>query len=123
MMETIDIVLWISVGIAIGAWMFYFALKLAVNILARRIQQQLETLDEALKEQVDLIPCRVEQHNGVFFVYNNDTEEFMAQGSTLAELRERIKARWKDQRVSVVAGDEAVLEQLKAQLNESSNSQ
>jgi hypothetical protein len=55
-------------------------------------------------------------------VYNNDTNEFMAQGSTLAELRERIKTRWKDRRVSVVAGDEAVLEQLKAQLNESSSS-
>ncbi len=122
-METIDILLWISVGIAVGVWMFYLALKLAVHILSRRIQRDLETLEEALKEHVDLIPCRVEQHDGVFFVYNNETNEFMAQGSTLIELRERIKARWKDQRVSVVAGDDAVLEQLKAQLNESSNSQ
>jgi len=122
-METIDIVLWVAVGIFIGASLFYLALKLAVNILTRRIERELETLEEALKEHVDLIPCRVEQHQGVFFVYNNETNEFMAQGSTLTELRERIKARWKDQRVSVVAGDEAVLEQLKAQLNESSNSQ
>jgi len=122
-METIDIVLWVAVGIFVGAFLFYLAVKLAVNILTRRIEQELETLEEVLKEHVDLIPCRVEQHQGVFFVYNNDTNEFMAQGSTLAELRERIKARWKDQRVSVVAGDEAVLEQLKEQLNESSSSQ
>ncbi len=122
-METVDIVLWVVVGIFIGVSLFYLALKLAVNVLTRRIERELETLEEALKEHVDLIPCRVEQHQGVFFVYNNETNEFMAQGSTLTELRERIKARWKDQRVSVVAGDEAVLEQLKAQLNESSNSQ
>ena len=122
-MEMIDIVLWIALGVAIGAWLFYLALKLAVHILMRRLSQDIETLEEALKEQVELIPCRVEQHDGVFFVYNNDTNEFMAQGSTLSELRKRIKARWKDRRVSVVAGDEAVLEQLKAQLNESSSSQ
>ena len=122
-METIDIVLWIVVGIFIGVIAFYLTLKLAVNILTRRIERELETLEEALKEHVDLIPCRVEQHQGMFFVYNNDTNEFMAQGSTLTELRERIKARWKDQRVSVVAGDEAVLDQLKEQLNENSCSQ
>ena len=122
-METIDIVLWVVVGIFIGVTAFYLTLKLAVNILTRRIERELETLEEALKEHVDLIPCRVEQHQGMFFVYNNNTNEFMAQGSTLTELRERIKARWKDHRVSVVAGDEDVLEQLKAQLNESSNSQ
>ena len=122
-METIDIVLWVVVGIFIGVTAFYLTLKLAVNVLTRRIERELETLEEALKEHVDLIPCRIEQHQGMFFVYNNNTNEFMAQGSTLTELRERIKARWKDQRVSVVAGDEDVLEQLKAQLNESSSSQ
>jgi len=122
-METTDIVLWIAVGIFIGVTAFYLTMKLAVNLLARRIEQQLETLDQALKEHVDLIPCRVEQHNGVFFVYNNETNEFMAQGNDLAELRERIKARWKDRRVSVVAGDENVLAQLKEQLNENSCSQ
>jgi len=122
-METTDIVLWVVLGIFIGVTAFYLTMKLAVNLLARRIEQQLETLDQALKEHVDLIPCRVEQHNGVFFVYNNETNEFMAQGNDLAELRERIKARWKDRRVSVVAGDENVLEQLKEQLNENSCSQ
>jgi len=122
-METTDIVLWIAVGIFIGVTAFYLTMKLAVNLLARRIEQQLETLDQALKEHVDLIPCRVEQHNGVFFVYNNETNEFMAQGNDLAELRERIKTRWKDRRVSVVAGDENVLAQLKEQLNENSCSQ
>ena len=122
-METTDIVLWVAVGIFIGATAFYLTMKLAVNLLTRRIEQQLETLEEALKEHVDLIPCRVEQHNGVFFVYNNETNEFMAQGNDLAELRERIKARWKDRRVSVVAGDENVLAQLKEQFNENSCSQ
>ena len=122
-METTDIVLWVAVGIFIGATAFYLTMKLAVNLLTRRIEQQLETLEEALKEHVDLIPCRVEQHNGVFFVYNNETNEFMAQGNDLSELRERIKARWKDRRVSVVAGDENVLAQLKEQFNENSCSQ
>lgn len=117
-----EIIAAMALGAVIGMVIFYYAMKIAVSMLHSRLENDLKEIEHAIRDSVDLIPCRVEQHDGVFFVYNNDTNEFMAQGSTLDELRERIKARWKDQRVSVVAGDEAVLEQLKAQLNESSSS-
>lgn len=120
-----DFVLGILMGVPAGVLLMYLVLKIAINVAINKIKEDLGSLEEALEKHQEktLISCRVEQHDGVFFVYNNDTNEFMAQGSTLLELRERIKARWKDQRVSVVAGEDAVLEQLKAQLNESSNSQ
>jgi len=112
-------------GMLLGIWLFYLVMKMAVHITVARASKELQDLEKAIEQyhEEDMIPCRVESHQGVFFVYNNDTNEFMAQGLTGSELRERIKARWSNIRVSVVAGDEAVLQQLKAQLNESSSSQ
>jgi hypothetical protein len=43
-METIDIVLWLVIGICIGATAFYLTLKLAVNILMRRLARDIEQL-------------------------------------------------------------------------------
>ena len=121
-MEMIDIVVWIAVGVAIGVFAFYITLKLAVNILMRRLAQDIQEIESALEETEKAILARVELHNNVFFVYNNETNEFMAQGNDLTELRERIRARWSQYKVSVVAGDDHVLDLLKAQLNESSSS-
>ena len=122
-METIDIVLWVVVGIFIGVTAFYLTLKLAVNILMRRLARDIEQLEVDLNQHQKTIQARVELHNNEFFVYNNDTNEFMAQGATLQDLRDRIRNRWSAYRVSVVAGDENVLAQLKEQLNENSCSQ
>lgn len=121
-MEMIDIVVWIAVGVAIGVFAFYITLKLAVNILMRKLAQDIQEIETALGETEKAILARVELHNNVFFVYNNETNEFMAQGNDLTELRERIRARWSQYKVSVVAGDDHVLDLLKAQLNESSSS-
>jgi hypothetical protein len=121
-MEMIDIVLWIIVGIAIGICAFYLALKLTINVLMRRLVRDIESLQAELGEDEQAILARIELHNNVFFVYNNETNEFMAQGNDLTELRERIRARWSQYKVSVVAGDDHALDLLKAQLNESSSS-
>jgi predicted RNase H-like HicB family nuclease len=121
-METIDIVVWIAVGVFIGVFAFYITLKLAVNMLMRRLAQDIQEIESALEETEKAILARVELHNNIFFVYNNETNEFMAQGNDLTELRERIRARWSQYKVSVVAGDDHVLDLLKAQLNESSSS-
>jgi predicted RNase H-like HicB family nuclease len=122
-METTDIVLWLVIGICIGATAFYLTLKLAVNILMRRLARDIEQLEVELNQHQKTIQARVELHNNEFFVYNNDTNEFMAQGATLQDLRKRIRDRWSTYQVSVVAGDENVLAQLKEQLNENSCSQ
>jgi len=120
-----DFIVGSILGMLLGIWLFYLVMKMAVHITVARASKELQDLEKAIEQyhEESMIPCRVESHQGVFFVYNNDTNEFMAQGLTGAELRERIKARWSNIRVSVVAGDEAVLQQLKAQLNESSSSQ
>ena len=121
-METSDILLWIALGAAIGIWVFYIALKLAINVFVRRLAHDIEELQSELEQHDKTIPARIELHDNMFFVYNNDTNEFMAQGTNLTELREHIRARWSQNKVSVIAGDDQAIELLKAQLNESSSS-
>lgn len=106
------------VGIGLGIGLLYVFLRIAARMLINRLTSNIEDLEQALEKhrEESSIPCRVELHNEVFFVYNNETNEFMAQGSTLDELRERIRARWADRKVSVVAGEDSVLERLKAQI-------
>lgn len=120
-----DFIVGILVGVPAGMFLMYFLLKIILDMAIKKLTQDIGDLDQVIEKfrEDRAIDCRVESHNGVFFVYNNDTNEFMAQGSTLVELRERIKSRWANVRVSVVAGEQAVLEQLKAELNESSSSQ
>jgi vancomycin resistance protein YoaR len=122
-METTDIISWVVVGIFVGVTALYLTMKLAVNILMRRLTRDIEQLEVELNQHQKTIQARVELHNNEFFVYNNNTNEFMAQGATLQDLRKRIRDQWSTYRVSVVAGDENVLEQLKEQLNENSCSQ
>jgi predicted RNase H-like HicB family nuclease len=121
-METADIVLWVVVGAVMGIGLFYIVLKMAANILMRRLAQDIKELEAVLEQTERSIPARVELHNNVFFVYNNNTNEFMAQGNSITELRERIKARWGQNRVSVVAGDDQALKLLEQQINENSSS-
>ncbi len=118
-----DIILAVIVGILIGVGLFYIGIKIAVAVLINRLRREIDSLADAVETaDSEKIACRVEQHNQEFFVYNNETNEFMAQGKDLAELRQKIRDRWANQKVSLVEGDDHVLEQLRTQLNESSSS-
>lgn len=60
------------------------------------------------------IRARVEEHNGVFYFYNDDSNEFLVQGSNLSELVDHLEARKPGVVVHVVKGDESTIAQLKA---------
>lgn len=103
------------IGFFAGMIVTAVALKIALNIAVKRAEQTLEALQEAMEKiQTDMIPARVEQHNGMFYVYSIRDNSFLAQGTTLAELKTRIESRMKDARVVVNEGDPAVIEALKA---------
>jgi hypothetical protein len=79
-----DFLFGIAVGIAIVA--------LTVWIAIRRIRHQLEAvLEKAHQDFSEVkITARVEEHAGVFYLYNADTSEFLGQGSTASELIDRL---------------------------------
>lgn len=61
-----------------------------------------------------VIRARVEEDNGVFYFYNNESNEFLVQGSNLKELIEHLESRKPGITVHVVKGDESTIANLKA---------
>jgi hypothetical protein len=72
-----------------------------------------------------LIMARVELHDDTFYVYNKENNEFMAQGKTLAEVKEHMFTRFSKDKFNVIADPDEnvdVLKKLKETANETSNS-
>lgn len=90
--------------------MIYFALKFISLYLKSRneiLAEQLEGLTKQLKEQI--IHVNIEKHGSVFYLFEKDTDRFIAQGTSIDEVKEHCLARFKDK---TVVADELQMEQL-----------
>ena len=102
-------------GFAIGAVITWFLIGIWMALVTHRTRREITNLISTIEEQTkNIISARVELHHGVFYVYNTQDGSFMAQGTTMAELRQRIESRWQDAQVYVTEGDHDALQALKA---------
>jgi hypothetical protein len=109
----IEFLLGMIAGVIIG----YVILRILLHIALSRAEKELGLLAQAVEiYQASTIPARVEQIDGVFYVYDTRDGSFLAQGQTVAELRSRIESRVKHARILVTEGEESVLSLLKADL-------
>ena len=100
-------------GVVVGAGLLYVG---AVWTIRRMISQAIAE-DVAEQREEDLvIRAHVEEHNGVFYFYNEKNNEFLIQGSDIKELIAHLESRRPGTTVHVVRGDDATIAQLKAQL-------
>ena len=68
-----------------------FFISLVKSNLESRVEQHIEIL-EKFNELVHRV--RVEEHNNVFYWFDDDNDEFLAQGQNIDEATERLKARF-----------------------------
>ena len=107
-------------GMAAGVIVGYVVLRILVHIAVSRTEREIELLARAVEiYEASTIPARVEQIDGVFYVYDTRDDSFLAQGETVTELKSRIEARVKHARVLVTEGEESVLSLIKADLESS----
>ena len=100
-------------GVVVGAGLLYVG---AVWTIRRMISQAIAE-DVAEQREEDLvIRAHVEEHNGVFYFYNEKNDEFLIQGRDIKELIAHLESRRPGTTVHVVRGDEAAIAQLKARL-------
>lgn len=105
-------------GLFCGVVLVYVALKLVIWWATKKIREASSSIDklvEKVKTEINesIITARVEEINGVFYVYS-DKNEFLAQGTTLTELRERISSRKPDTNVIIKTDNKELAEKLKA---------
>ena len=121
------------VGIVIGmlvAWAtVWFMLKTVITRVNDEMGKMLDkVVADVEKEEHDsrkLILARVELHDDTFYVYNKENNEFMAQGRTLAEVKEHMFTRFSKDKYNVIADPDEnvdVLKKLKETANETSHS-
>lgn len=97
-------------------WGLLIGAVLATMILTRLIRSVLaddgvdldKTVSKLAKVQEKIdhkISARVEEVNGVFYVYNAEDNSFLVQGSTLKELREHLGKRIPNANIVITEGE------------------
>lgn len=112
-----EILLAVLLGMFIGAMAF----KIFLHFAMRRASQDLSNLLAVIEKlQQSMIICRVEEHHGIFYIYNVTDNSFVAQGKDLEEIRQAAERRWKNIDIMVNEGDKEVIDRLKATGTEAS---
>jgi hypothetical protein len=95
-------IFWVAVfWLVIKIWEKYL---IARNII---LQEELKEMTNKIKN--NFICVDIEKHDNMFYLYEKDTREFIAQGSNFEEVKQRCENRFKGK--SVVANEEQ-MEQL-----------
>lgn len=95
-MELYDYLLWIVFWIMGAVYGWHARERHAKRTIDRFITQ---FVDEQVEEIADsIIPIIIEKHNGVFFVYDKENNDFMAQGNNRKELEDALAKRFPEKR-------------------------
>jgi hypothetical protein len=88
----------------------YVAIVFAVGFLvgwnerekwaSKKVDALLDMYDKEVEKHIEesRIDIKIEKHNDVYYVYNKDTDDFMAQASTRKELEDALAARFSGKR-------------------------
>ena len=108
------VTLLIGMGLGLGLVAIYIWRVMA------RFEQEIERhIKNAVKEvEKALLPVIVEQDGDEIFVYSEKDRQFLVQGRTVKEIRERFDQRFPDRIAYMSGGDEALINRLKAELAE-----
>lgn len=95
------------VGIFFGALICFVIIAAVAHIIVR---MRLAKLERALingikKFREHVIPARIEEVNGMIYLYNRETEEFLGQGTTFQELNDSVKMRYPNKLFDVAQGE------------------
>ena len=97
----VDTIFWLVViWLIMKVWEKYLIAK------NESLVEQIKDMQSQIKNSVILVD--IEKHNDIFYLYDKDTREFIAQGSNFNEVKKNCEARFKGK--SVIA-DEVQMEQ------------
>lgn len=111
-MDLFDTLLVIAMAIVIlvVAWTVF------VTVALRAIESKTNR-DEDQSASDLLIPLQVETAGDQFLCYHAKTMDFVCQGTTLEEIRQRFKQRFPHNNAAIVNGDKDAIAVLKKQLD------
>lgn len=83
-------------GICVG---FFIGVIFTRLIIIIEKERKLKEIDKVVSEKIEelkskIIPARIEEANGLLFLYNSETNEFLGQGTNANTLESSVKARY-----------------------------
>lgn len=104
-------------GVAVGVMFVSWKLRRDIERAFAKIEEEygeLPNTDTAKPSRV--IATKVEKIQGIYYLFRDDNDAFLAQGSTARELREHLKKRFQDFSISIVSGDQEPMTELHQQV-------
>ena len=98
----VDVFFWV-----IAIWLLLKAVQVYLEAKNEVLAKQLEDMTKQIKEQI--IHVNIEKHGEVFYLFEKDTNRFIAQGTNFEEVKQHCETRFKGKSV---VGDENQMEQL-----------
>lgn len=90
---------------------FWFAFQILGSMFHKRVQARLEELDAEIEDIKRVYKrVKIEQHHDMFYLFNADTDEFIAQGRTMQDIRERVR---EDIVLNIMEGDPDVIQRFR----------
>ena len=97
-------------GVIIGLLIFAFLAYRTLVKISNLVQE--EQLQRTVVETD--ISCRVEEVNGIFYIWKVDDNEFVVQGRTIKEMQDIMQQMNKRVNLKIVDGEQSVIKKLKA---------
>jgi hypothetical protein len=96
--DIIEVLLLWGGGFMLGYWFANYRLIARLLSNPDGVIKLLEKYkrEDSMADEADPKPIRVERHANVLYVFNAETNEFLAQGTTLQEALETVKKRFPD---------------------------
>lgn len=80
------------IGIFLGIFFHRMYVHIKVHMWEKRIEQK--THEVLTKFRENIIPSKIEHSNGMYYLYNRETNEFLGQGTSMKELESSVKTRF-----------------------------
>jgi calcineurin-like phosphoesterase len=83
-------------GFIVGFAVTWLVLKLIAGYLRAKneiLKKELDELNKSIKEK--FIHVNIEKHGNLFYLFEKDTDRFIAQGANMDELKSHCDARFK----------------------------
>ena len=104
-------------GIAVGVFIVLMFIKSAVREALESADGSLNRLKQLVEQEIEhVVQTRVEEHAGVYYIYNIEDGAFLGQGTTLDEVVASVTKRLPNTNVNITEGDIEVIKKLRAEL-------
>ena len=109
MNEFIELALTVLMWYVIAMALFHLVIK---PWLIRRLETSIGELEKAMVRSADnAVEVKVEEHHGQFYLFDKNTDVFLAQGYDAKEIASKMQ---KSLQVYITVGDPDVIERFKA---------